>query len=533
MGLGQMKDLWISGLNQLYSNLSSGIQENGTWRFRVFESGEGRSFREQLGNCIRHESMNLEVLKDLKISLQVTLSYQRVLISRHPYEFFWEEHLRELEKRFSLSKNFIDSSLKMAIEGVFNVIENSAGDITTLLTHVVEDEIRRSSGRCLIVPETPKLGHLYQDWADQMRSEMDVSILKNKSDISSLAFEDYNLILFPGSPSRYLARQFFDTYLRSLLLSGISKQVSFVSPSWAFTKADLDLSETLLPGLKIVSLPVFDLVTEKEVEISTEGLSIEPWEMDVSYSSNQSYEQFEPGGSIPCRLIGLGNNLVYPIEDDAKRVTVLVKDVEKGIWEIDFKDPYSELGVDDFLIACVSRSETQDLRERAARKMAGNYEKFMTCQMEWKRKLNHLFAESSTKTVELALLKAGVSKANRARYWISPDAIQPASRTDFIALLKYLGFENLEIEQIIKLANEYDALLISEGREASKAIANALDEFEFSKLDRGESLEITLDEFGDATYLVSANQGILSDELYCRPSQVRKVIEYSNELGLL
>lgn len=526
--MGKLSVIDIKELNALYLNVSSNVSEIGSWRYRVFESPEGRCLRTMLGRCLQHESMKIEVLEDLKISMQIALSYQRILISRRPYDLFWKDHLKEFNDRFNLAKNFLDSSLQAQITDVIDYLENFASQITLHLTDIVEEEIKKTPGKSLIIPETSRIGHLYQDWVNQFAPNGEVTILKNKGDIATSILQDYELAVFPGAPSRYLARQFFDTYLRSLLLSGISKKTVFISPSWCFTKSDLDISERLMPGLKIESLPEIVLDYTMSTENIETDSKIESWEIDMSYTKSQAYEQFEAGGTVQCRLISLGNDLVYPIEEDARRVTVLAKNIEKGIWELAFKDPFTELEPNDFLIACVGRSETQDLRERAARKMGIEFEKFVAQQAEWKTRLESHLNKSSIKNLEQSLLKAGVSKANRARHWIAPDAIQPAIKSDFVSLLEFLNFSTSEIARIVNSADEYDALLISEGREASKAISNALNEFEYNKLDRGESVEITLENFGDAIYLISPNQGVMPEELDCKPSQVRRVIQYQS-----
>jgi len=92
--------------------------------------------------------------------------------------------------------------------------------------------------------------------------------------------------------------------------------------------------------------------------------------------------------------------------------------------------------------------------------------------------------------------------------------------------LKYLKFSREEIDVITRLTNTYDSLLITEGREAAKAIADTLEEFEYSQLDLGRPIEITLENYGDATYLIAPHHGILEVEIDCRPSQVRQVIQY-------
>ena len=145
-------------------------------------------------------------------------------------------------------------------------------------------------------------------------------------------------------------------------------------------------------------------------------------------------------------------------------------------------------------------------------------------QRVWKQLLQDKLDSNGIKAFEEQLKTAGVKKYSRARFWILPEAIQPGLPSDFQAMLKELGFKPQEAQVAISLADQFDSLLITEGREAGKALTSALAEEDFMKLDRELSVEITLENFGDATYLLSPVEGISEDEIDCKPSQVRQVV---------
>jgi hypothetical protein len=521
-----MNRVSISGLNSLYMNIAMGSTDEGAWRYRVFHSNLGLKLKNAIQQVFRNaDVLNQEHLKELKTLLQVSLTYSRILLSEKPAEDFWSEHIAQIKNSLEQSENYLDSSLQESIGEVITILDDSASLITQAQTKVVLSEIEAINGKILIFPETPRIGYFYREWINQLSFECNVEVLTDKGEIQGKLFEEYAMILFPGSPSRYLHRPFFDVYLRSLLFSGFAPRVTFVSPDWATFQSDLNFTERLFPGMKILSPPKLTLVQD---EIASKIQEDNSYEIDLEYYENTSrdsnFESFESGGSVPCRFIQLGNNLAYPVEQDSKRVTVIKKNTNLGTWEIDSKHPFQELAPGDFIVACVGRSETNDLRERAAAKMGQKYNSFLSSQNKWKQLLQDKLDSNGIKAFEEQLKIAGVKKFTRARFWILPEAIQPGLPSDFQAMLRELGFKPQESQVAISLADQFDSLLITEGREAGKALTSALAEEDFFNLDKGLSVEITLENFGDATYLLSPVEGISEGEIDCKPSQVRQVI---------
>ena len=527
----QLSQISISRLNSLYKNIQLSTEANGAWRYRVFHSSLGFKLKGAIQEALQNgEVLGQEHLKELKASLQVSLTYSRILVSDNPEEDFWREHILSMRRTLEASKNYLDTSLQGSILKVISILEESVASITRDFTKIVLTEIETIKGKILIIPETPRMGYLYRDWVSRQSFDFVVDVLSDKGEIQGKLFNEYALILFPGSPSKYLRRPFFDLYLRSLLFSGFAPRVTFISPDWASYRNDLNFAEGLFSGMKMLSLPKLTLIQDENVLQMKENDLLDS---DIEYleftPSNANFESFESGGSVPCRLISFGSNLAYPVEHDARRVTIIKKNTNLGTWEIDSKHPFQELTSGDYIVACVGRSETSDLRERAASKMGKQYIEFMASQNRWKQLLQEKLDALGLKSFEDHLKSVGVKKHTRARFWILPEAIQPGLPSDFQAILKDLGFNPKEAQLAIKLADQFDSLLITEGREAGKALTSSLAEEDFIRLDNKLSVEITLENFGDATYLLAPVVEVLVDEIVCKPSQVRQVVSFENQ----
>ena len=526
-----MNQISISRLNSLYKNIELSTLAPEAWRYRVFQSSAGVELKSAIQDVLQSSDvLDQEHLKELKTLLQVTLTYSRILVSDRPAEDFWSEHIVLMKKALEASKNFLDSSLQELVLKVISILEHSVVSITQNLTKIVMSEIDTTKGKILIFPETPRIGYFYRDWVNQQNFEFEVDVLINKGEIQGKLFSEYALILFPGSPSKYLRRPFFDIYLRALLFSGFAPKVTFISPDWATFRSDLNFAEGLFAGMKMLTPPKLTLIQDENVLSMEENDSLHA---EIEYFENSSstanFESFEAGGSVPCRLISLGNNLAYPVEHDARRVTIIKKNTNIGTWEIDSKHPFQELSSGDYIVACVGRSETSDLRERAASKMGQHYIEYLASQNQWKQLLQEKLDALGLKSFEAHLKNAGVNKYTRARFWILPEAIQPGLPSDFQAILRVLGFNPKEAQIVISLADQFDSFLITEGREAGKALTSSLAEEDFMRLDNKLSVEITLENFGDATYLLAPVVEVLMDEIVCKPSQVRQVVSFENQ----
>jgi len=102
--------------------------------------------------------------------------------------------------------------------------------------------------------------------------------------------------------------------------------------------------------------------------------------------------------------------------------------------------------------------------------------------------------------------------------------IDPLLNRDFEVLLHWLGLGKSEAKLTMELAKSMDGARIQAGRNAGNAIAQSLDEQESMALEKGLVLEVTLEDHGDATYLLAPVLGVSDGVIMFRSSQVRRVV---------
>jgi len=532
VGMVKLMVMAPSRLNNLYKNSERAKEGNGSWQLRIYSSPDGLSLKNLIIDALKMEDVwSEEFLTDLRTRLQVLLAHTRTLLGENGAEEYWNEQADLLSTQLEACRNYLPSSLTSIIEKIALNLSAEATKVTTVHTTEVLKGIRAAEGAALVVPETPKLGHYYQQWIDTLTFDYPVKVLTNKGEISSMMFLDFDLIVFPGAPSRYRAREKFDTYLRALLLSGLAPKAIFVAPDWSSTFGDLTFEKTLFEGLELSAIPTLrvnrDTSTPSEPDLQDVQVDFERVVTSIDFGD---FEVFESGGSSECKLIQIGPNLAYPIEADSQKVQVLSRSQSSGEWNLSFKHPFKELEIGDILVACVGSSEMEALRSRASEDMGDKFAHFQKGQDLWKSALKERAVQLGLAEFENELKTAKVRRFARAKYWWHPDAIQPGYESDFIAILQYLGFPSEEMKMIISLAREFDGSLIKAGRQAGQAILEYLDESDFESLEMKKSVEVTLENFGDATYLLAPVIEVSPEIISCQPSQVRRVISVPREV---
>jgi len=527
VGVGFLMAMSPVRLNTLYENARYSEESESAWNFRIYKSVSGESIAKAIKSFLSYENIwSEDNLDELRMALAKTLTYSRALLAFDPELEFWGHHLSAAEDSYEAVRNYLPEELSDQIQVTLRAVKGAFKEISSRHAALVLEAISSSEGRVLLVPELPRLGHLATTWVSSLGLEKKVKVLTNKGDIRNCLFEDFRLVIFPGAPSRYLARPGFDVYLRALLLAGLAPRVQFIAPSWSASSRDASFGERLLPGLELRGLPTLHYEVEPETEVPDEEISPLPelFEVNSEQNSIADFEDYEPGGEFSCRFIYLGKGLAYPVEEDSKRVSVLLKNAKTGDWEPGYKHPFDELEPGDIIVASVDRSEIQANRDRAAREMGEPFKIFEEKQIEWKSRLSERAKLIGLEALEQELKRNGVKKYRRVSYWWLPDAIQPNSAADFKATLEYLGYSPGDTSVIMELANSFDGNLIKAGRSAGLAISNSLDELELSSLENGLSIELTLEDFGDASYLLAPVVGVSDEEVMCRPSQIRRVI---------
>ena len=495
---------------------------SGALKSIVYSSAGGNSIRRSIKNLfIEIQDFNSESFSDLRSAFNVALTYSRSLVCFNPSENFWENHITEIRAAYERLQNQFNTDEKEVILSAISEIEKHAAEVTNDHAERVLTALNATSGRVLVLPETVRLGRYFRDFIRHHGLESRVEVILDKSQLKSVNQGFFDLLLMPGAPNKYLQRPNFDIYLRSLFFSGCASRALFISPEWSFFREDEKFLASIFNGLDSKIVPEMQIELQAVVEISShvDDLEIEVFEGRLDFSG---VEKLEHDGTVACRILFLECELAYPVEEDAVSVSVLEKN-ELGEWELARKSPFSAPLEGSLLVACIDGSEQESLRQRAARDMGQQYELYTRSQESWKSKLDSLKHDLAEEKFHALLRENGVSKVLRTSYWTLPESVQPNLKTDFIGVLSCLGLDEKTMRSTIHLADEYLNHLRNAGRQAGRALVEALEEDELSRLESGASIQVVLADFGDAEYLVSPVISVGKQEVQCRPSQIRKV----------
>ena len=514
-------------LNRLYLNASAALEKPSSWQFHLYSNPLGSELSRMIGGLKKRDfDWQGTTFSDLSISLNVIKLYARCLLAGDPMNDFWNAELARFEAEIAATRNYLPAPMLVELEYLLGFARENIAVISGLHSEKMLSATHEVAGRVLLIPETARLRHKAEEWVASHGLSEKVSVHSLK-DVRLQLFEQFELALFPSAPSAYLNREQFSTHLRALLLAGVAPKATFVAPDWFTFQRDFQLEKQLLPGFVLNGIPPLEVSQEfaESIERAEETPDVsEIYDDWTPRHGAGDYANYEVGGDRPCRLIYIGEDLAFPVEDDSKKVSVFEFNEKVEQWQIIFSDPFKNLKVGDYLVACVDASETQALRDRAAKYLGPEYRRYLTSQQHWKQLLSDRISEQSVLVVEGELRAAGVKKFSRVRYWIEENFIDPLLNQDFEVLLHWLGLGNAEAKLTIELAKAMDGALIQAGRNAGYAIAQSLDDQELARLDKGVAVEITLEDHGDATYLLAPVLSIGEETFMFRNSQVRRVV---------
>lgn len=517
----------VEQVNRLYLNAAQAVAVPKSWKIDFYSSPKGAELSTRLAE-LRRSTFDWEdaTFSNLSIALNVIKTYARCLLAGEPMDDFWTNELSALENEIFATRNYLPASQLQALDQLLSLLRQNIEEIAQLHSESIRCAVDAVDGRVLLVPETARLRHKADDWvsAQGLSDKVTVHSLR---DVRVQLFEPFELTLFPSSPSAYLNREQFASHLRALLLTGVTPKATFVSPDWFMFKRDLQLDRHLMPGFELANLPPLEISASPQVDISLVPEAPAPsdvFEDWIPRHASADYATYETGGDQGCRIIAIGDELVFPVEADSKKVSVFEFNDKADAWQISFKNPFNDLQPGDYLVACVDRSESQALRERAAKDMGDDFQRYEESQVYWKGLLKEKIMQLGIGTVEAELKVSGVEKFSRARNWVEEEHVDPLLNRDFEVLLHWLGLGKSEAKLTMELAKSMDGARIQAGRNAGNAIAQSLDEQELMVLEKGQLLEVTLENHGDATYLLAPVLGVGDDVILFRSSQVRRVI---------
>ena len=517
----------VEQVNRLYLNAAEAAAVPRSWKIDFYSSPKGAELAAQLAE-LRRSSIDWHdaTFSDLSIALNVIKTYARCLLAGEPMGDFWTNELSNLESEIFAIRNYLPAAQLQALDYLLSFLRQNIEEVARLHSESIRSAVIAVDGRVLLVPETARLRHKADDWV-AAHGLSDIVTVHSLRDVRVQLFEPFELTLFPSSPSAYLNREQFASHLRALLLTGVTPKVTFVSPDWFMFKRDLQLDRHLMPGFELANIPTLEisLATQADITLAPEAPAasdvFEDW---IPRQASGDFATYESGGDQGCRIIAIGEELVFPVEADSKKVSVFEFNDKADAWQISFKNPFKDLQSGDYLVACVDTSESQALRERAAKDMGDDFQRYVSSQIYWKGLLQEKITQLGIGTVEAELRVAGVEKFSRARNWVEEEHIDPLLNRDFEVLLHWLGLAKSEAKLTMELAKSMDGARIQAGRNAGNAIAQCLDEQELMALEKGQVLEVTLEDHGDATYLLAPVLGVGDEVILFRSSQVRRVI---------
>lgn len=437
----------------------------------------------------------------------------------------WEGRHSEFLEAFRKTEQLLPHHLReKLLEIEPQVVPAGISSSQSLADSLIQTVGDNADGTVLVF-EKPRLATEFEAfqsatvWAEKLR-------VARKTKAGSLSPSTTGQLIFLGPPHRFVSKGDNDPFLRSLLFSGLTQEVVFLAHRWSCYEQDKHAISRIFPKVLNVSPPETRLIFSANV----------PSPLSTEEPENESEDIFElpdsigfktptlQRGSVPCRILNLGSQFAFPVEEDASKVTTLTKNLLSGLWEVDSKHPFDELDIGDLVLAKLDSSETEALRQRAQTAMGSRFDLYQENQKAWKRRLGQKLSALKETRVIHKLRALGVSAHSRVPTWVDAELIAPQSHADFRALLGYLQFDEPQIQTMMGLVREYRAHLIAEGLRPGREIAELLNDQERDESFFSHGRTVLLEELGNARFLVAPLASVSEVVLECDPSQLRSVV---------
>lgn len=429
----------------------------------------------------------------------------------------WQSTSEAFQEIVGFVRSYADeetiNSLTELLESLESLIDSGDREYPKTL----ENTVKEHDYSMIVVPKSWQVFQLEVFLADTGLSETPVTYV---SPFFSSASGQTGDVLFLTAPNRLRPH-----HLRNLFFGGSAQNVHFLTPGWQLDKNLTKLVGSLFPENMVVRPIVFDIIGEVSDEpvIDDEIETIKPKE------SLTSVPYFKSTGNTECRLIELSEELVYPIELSATRVSVLAEDPEGGI-DVTSVNPFEELSPGDIVFELKNGVDEDFLLDAVKADLGADYFEFKSIHARWKNVISKKLQVESYESMELQLAQSGVMAANQIKNWLeNPSFVSPRSNSDWQKLLEFSGFSKQELARALQLTKKIRSSLISFGQSARKMMSEEISTQEMERVGQGEVLLKSLPDFGDAVFAIATVTNVPIEIFSCQPNQIRTLMRKPND----
>lgn len=421
------------------------------------------------------------------------------------------EILDETEMLNSKLTNLAESSLKLRLEALSSVFKD------VYKNYLVVGETSALRKRALIWAQTA---------SESLRGQ--INALGSLSELENGTHNSYDEICILGAPSRLLVSNGLKpSHLRVLITSGLGYKSTFCYPSWLRDIEDSTFWLDLYSGLPIVQSQKIEREATGQKIVSDPIVDeAQNWDEEVFFFDAKSSEisKLTRQGTVACSLIQCVDGLVFPIEITANSVGAITVSAQVANSTVISDVNLDNLRIGDALVARVDSSEKESLRSNTLIRIGEVGQQFLKTQTVWKTQLLQRNQQQGWSVVESQLRQLGMSVNPRPEAWSFDLSLGPGNSEDFKKLLMYLGW-NLEDSQVAsELVRTVWNELIHEGHLTRRAIQSALSGEHLEALRANRAVRISLEDHGDATYVVApvVSSSFISGK--CEATQLRRFV---------
>lgn len=514
--------LSIARLNDKYAFNKSAIYS------RRFEDLESYQINQKIIEIRKDPALNsLESLESLKIKLfEVSLYSRSALWTEESSSFFWREKRENIIGEQKRVAHLLERKTLEAIDFLTSNLISLGVESSGKRSREIEDLISNSYKRYVIVSPRSSIASVASEWLHQKGFSERATALRTMRELANISRDNFDSVIYLGTCSSFLSREKWDRYLRVLIFGGVSPKHVFVTPDWQHETSKQSLLSRLIPGLDV---PIdvdwkIEIEPSRSIVENQEDIADSVAQIDLALDSPpqiSSAESLRAGGSIECKIVRLTDGLIYPVEADSDRLTVMEIVPGGNLKTVNRK--LSMLQSGDIIIARWDSSESHALREHAIRSLGIVADSVIRSQNSWKSKIREITESGNLNGLKSRLRARGVIHFDRVSFWSESLAIGPQKNTDFVHLLQEFGYSESEIDQHIYCKSQLMRSLIKSGQQARESILDLLTPENLYTLSSRHPVVVKVEALGDAEYLLAPFESVDESVTKCQAMQVRRV----------